>query len=153
MERSIRAIDRIAGLFLAAVAALTFFEAVLRYSLALQIPDWYALACLFQGIAIFWGIASTTHEGKHIVVDALWEMCGPRLRRAIDFVAELVNSAFFGVFAWMLALKVASTYREGEVSTQLGFELWPFQFVAALGIVCAAFLAVSRLWRVLAGRG
>jgi TRAP-type C4-dicarboxylate transport system permease small subunit len=153
MERSIRAIDRIAGLFLAAVAALTFLEAVLRYFAALQIPDWYALACLFQGVAIFWGMASTTYEGKHIVVDALWEMCGAGVRRAIDLVAELVTAAFFAVFAWMLVHKVLSTWREGEVSTQIGFALWPFHLVAGLGIVCAALLAGLRLWRALARRG
>lgn len=153
MNRTVKLIDIIAGAFLGVVALLTFVEAALRYAVALQIPDWYALACLFQAIAIFWGIASTTYDGKHIVVDALWEMCGPRAKRAIDIFAELFTTAFFVVFAWMLAHKVTTTYREGEVSTQLGFEMWPFYLAASLGIVCATLMAGIRLWRIVAGPG
>jgi TRAP-type transport system small permease protein len=142
-------VDRICGLFLAAVAVLTVSEASLRYVLGLQIPDWYVLACLLQGIAIFWGISSTTYQGKHIVVDLLWEMSSPAVRRVLDVVADLITFAFLAAFAIMLIVKVNSTYRSNELSPDLGFVIWPFHLVAALGIASALLLSALRLWQTI----
>jgi TRAP-type transport system small permease protein len=147
VDRFILIVEKVAGAFLGIVAGLTFFEIALRL-VGLQIPDWFILACMFQGIAIFWGIASTTYEGKHIVVDVFWEMSGPAGRRAIDIIATVVTAGFLGVFAWMLLGKVESTYSANQVSNELEFQLWPYHLAAALGIVCAAILAAIRLWRL-----
>ncbi len=148
MDRFILIVEKIAGAFLGIVAALTFFEIAFRL-VGLQIPDWFILACMFQGIAIFWGIASTTYEGKHIAVDVFWEMSGPAGRRIIDIVATVITAGFLGVFAWMLIGKVESTYSANQVSNELEFQLWPFHLAAALGIVCAALLSLIRLWRLI----
>lgn len=149
MDRFILIVEQIAGVFLGVVAALTFFEIVLRYFFGLQIPDSFILACMFQGIAIFWGIASTTYEGKHIVVDMAWEMSGPAGRRIIDIIATVITAGLLGVFAWMLLGKVESTYSSNQVSSEIAFQLWPFHLAAALGIVCAAIMALIRLWRLI----
>jgi TRAP-type C4-dicarboxylate transport system permease small subunit len=149
LDRFILIVEQIAGVFLGVVAALTFFEIVLRYFFGLQIPDSFILACMFQGIAIFWGIASTTYEGKHIVVDMAWEMSGPAGRRIIDIIATVITAGFLGVFAWMLLGKVESTYSSNQVSSEIAFQLWPFHLAAALGIVCAAIMALIRLWRLI----
>ncbi len=147
MDRFISIVDRISGLSLGAVALLTFMEAALRYVLGLQIPDWYSLACLLQGIAIFWGISSTTYEGKHIAVDALWEIGGPAFRRALDIIADVITVLFLGTFAVMLAYKIDSTYDSHQVSPDLGMPLWPFHLVAGLGIASSVALGSIRLWR------
>ena len=152
MDRFILAVEKIAGAFLGVVAALTFASAVLRYVFSAGIPDGFFLACMFQGIAIFWGIASTTYEGKHIAVDVLWEMSGPAWRRVIDIAATMITAAFLIVFAWMLYAKVVSTYEGNQISSELGFEIWPYYLLASLGIACAAVLALIRSWRLAAGR-
>ena len=130
MERFIQGVERAAGLFLAVIAALTFISATGRYLFAWQIPDWFILACLFQGIAIFWGMACTTWSGKHIAVDLLWEWGGPRAKLAIDVFATLVSFAFLA---------------SNQVSPDLAFVLWPFHALAALGVVAGAILALLRL--------
>ncbi len=152
MDRFILIVEKAAGAFLGIVAAITFFSAVLRYVFSTGIPDGFFFACMFQGIAIFWGIASTTYEGKHIVVDILWEMSGPAGRRAIDVVATLITAAFMIVFSWMLYAKVISTYEGNQISSEVGFEIWPYYVLASLGIGCAAILALIRAWRLAAGR-
>lgn len=152
MDRFILAVEKIAGAFLGVVAALTFLEAMLRYLVSSAIPDAFLFACMFQGIAIFWGIASTTYEGKHIAVDIFWEMSGPAWRRAIDIAATLITAAFLIVFTWMLYAKVVSTYEGNQISSELGFQIWPFYLLASLGIACAAILALIRVWRLAVGR-
>jgi TRAP-type transport system small permease protein len=152
LDRFVLIVEKVAGAFLGIVAAITFFSAVLRYVFSTGIPDGFFFACMFQGIAIFWGIASTTYEGKHIAVDVLWEMCGPTWRRIIDFVATLITAAFLIVFAWMLHLKVISTYETHQISSEVGFEIWPYYVLASLGIACAAALSLIRLWRIAVDR-
>lgn len=149
IDRIIAAIDRTAGVFLALVAALTFVVAVLRYVFSTTLPDWFNLACMMQGIAIFWGIASTTYDGRHICVDGLWEMAGPGARRAIDVFADLVTFGFLAMLGWMLIAKVAATEASNELSADLGVPLWPFQALAAAGILAAVLLAAVRAVRAL----
>jgi len=149
IDRLIAAIDQAAGVFLALVAALTFLVAVLRYIFSTTLPDWFNLACMMQGIAIFWGIASTTYDGRHICVDGLWEMAGPRARRAIDAFADVVTFGALATLGWMLVLKVMATEASNELSADLGVPLWPFQAIAAAGILASVLLAAVRAIRTL----
>ncbi|WP_164045324.1 TRAP transporter small permease, partial [Serratia marcescens] len=63
---------------------------MLRYFLAIQIPDAYDFGRMLLGILIFWGIAATSYRGTHITVDLLWSSASPRWQRAIDVFATLV---------------------------------------------------------------
>jgi len=145
MERFIHAVNTAAGLFLGCVALLTFTVALLRYAFSITIPDWFNFACMVQGIAIFWGIASTTHEGRHICVDGVWEISGPKMRRWIDLFADTATLVFLGALGWMLVYKVQSTYQTNQVSADLSWPLWPFHLLASLGIWAGAVLALLRL--------
>jgi TRAP-type C4-dicarboxylate transport system permease small subunit len=107
---------------------------------------------MLQGIAIFWGIASTTYEGRHITVDGVWMVAGPAARRVIDLVADTLTLVFLGALAWMLVYKVQSTYETNQVSADLGVVLWPFHLVASLGIGAAALLGLARLCRTVTRR-
>ena len=64
-------------------------------------------------------------------------------------IATVITAGFLGVFAWMLLGKVESTYSSNQVSSEIAFQLWPFHLAAALGIVCAAIMALIRLWRLI----
>jgi len=144
-----------AGLILV-VALLTACAALFRYLAVAQIPDWYPLACLLQGIAVFWGLAVTTQFQSHITVDILWSMLGSAGRRRLDFVANTVVCAFFAVFAWMVLLKVVGEMGSNLRTNELGLLLWPFHLVAALGIVMAfvlTVLMVLKSWHALVHGG
>ena len=54
---------------------------MLRAFFSMAIPDWFDLSRLMLGIAIFWGIATTSYRDEHIQVDFLWEWVGPRGKR------------------------------------------------------------------------
>jgi TRAP-type C4-dicarboxylate transport system permease small subunit len=143
--------ERAAGLFLAAIVALTFVSVTLRATLNTTIPDWFDLSRLFLGIAIFWGIASTSYRHEHIQVDFVWEWLGPRGRRLVDLFATGVLLAFLAAFAWMLTYKVGSGFSSGEATFDRRTPIWPFHLVAALGIVLATVLVAVRLVRIVRG--
>jgi C4-dicarboxylate transporter, DctQ subunit len=145
--------ERAAGFFLAAIVALTFTSIMLRAFLNTTIPDWFDLSRLFLGIAIFWGIASTSYRDEHIRVDFFWEWVGPRAKWLIDLFATIVLLAFLVAFSWMLVFKVNSGFRSGEATFDVRIPVWPFHMVAALGIFLATVLVAIRLFRIWQGRG
>ncbi len=152
MERFVKvAVDvteKAAGIFLAAIVTLTFVSILLRAFFGFAIPDWFDLSRLTLGIAIFWGIATTSYRDEHIQVDFFWEWVGPRGRWLIDLFATLVLLAFMAAFAWMLTYKVESGFRSNEATFDVRMPVWPFHAIAALGIFLAVLLIVIRLVRL-----
>ena len=144
--------ERAAGIFLAAIVALTFVSIMLRAFFSMAIPDWFDLSRLMLGVAIFWGIATTSYRDEHIQVDFFWEWVGPRGKWLIDLFATIVLFAFMAAFAWMLIYKVDSGFRSGEATFDVRIPIWPFHMVAALGIFLATLLIAIRLVRLWRGR-
>jgi len=147
MNKLIDAIELIAGIFLGVLALITCTEATLRYGFGQRIPDAYVFAIMLQGIAIAWGMATTTYSKTHITVDVLWEMVSPRGKAAIDIFAGLATFVSFAVLSWMVWRKTWQTYEAGEISNDLLMPVWPFMLGCALGLSCAALLALVRLVR------
>lgn len=151
MDRLVATVERAAGTFLAAVAALVFASVVARDLFAFNIPDGFDFSRYLQGIAIFWGLAVASYRNDHILVDVLWEVCGERGRRWIDLFATTVTFVFMAVFAWMLADTLPPTVRAHQVTADTGVLVWPFYLVAALGIAAAAAVTMARLVRLARG--
>jgi TRAP-type C4-dicarboxylate transport system permease small subunit len=150
IDRIIDVTERAAGIFLAAITALTFVSVVLRVW-GLAIPDWYDVSRLMLGVTIFWGIASTCYRNEHIQVDILWEWLGPRGKQVVDLFATLVLFAFLLAFAYMLFFKVQSGFRSGESTFDTRMPVWPFHALAAFGIFLATLLTITRFIRILRG--
>lgn len=152
VDRFIDGIERTAAIFLAAVTAIVFFSIMLRALFSVAIPDWYDFSRLMLGVMIFWGVAGASYHNRHIKVDILWEWAGPQVRRWIDVTAGLILLAFLLAFSWMLIAKVHSGYLSSESTYDLRVHIWPFHFVAALGIFCATALIAIRIVRLMRGK-
>jgi TRAP-type C4-dicarboxylate transport system permease small subunit len=153
LERLIARFELMAGIFIAAVTALTFVSVVLRYVFSWGLPDAFDIARNLLGIVIFWGIALAGYRGDHITVDLLWGALGRRARWAMDIFATLVTLGAMAVFAWMMGGKVLSTWHENVLTFDLHLPVAAFFLVAWLGLVGALPLLLLRLWRIAAGRG
>jgi TRAP-type transport system small permease protein len=150
VERFVSWVERLAGLFLLAVAVLTFSSVLLRYLFASQIPDWFDFSKLLQGIAIFWGIACVCYRNEHIMVDLVWEKSSPAGQRRIDLFATLILLIFLFLMAWMLGEKTWQTAQSTQATSDLRLRIGPFHIVAWLGIVAAVVMTTLRLnavWR------
>jgi TRAP-type C4-dicarboxylate transport system permease small subunit len=148
VDRFIAAVERTAGAFLGLVAAITFAEAVLRYSVAAHIPDGFILGQMLQGIAICWGIATATYADRHVVVDALYTVVTPLWQRIFDVAAYTLNLAFFAAFGFMITFKVYDILKAGERSIDLNLPIWAGYLLASVGIVVTLVLAAARWWQV-----
>ena len=144
MNRILRASENIAALFLLLIALLVTVNVALRYSMSVQVPDWFDVSRLLQAIAIFWGIALTTYRGTHICVDVVWEHMGPRGKRLLDQFATGVTLLFLLPLAWMVWAKVRTTGTQATMDLRLPHVY--FYAFAAVGATAAALLAAKRLW-------
>ncbi len=152
MDRLVRVVERVAGLFLLAVALTTFVTVVLRKGVNVVPPDSFDLARLLLGISICWGIASACYRNGHIVVDLVWELAGRRARRVIDLLATATLLAFMIAFAWMIGDAVLGTRAAGVKTFELHLPVWPFHLLAAIGVLAGAVLTALRLWELARGR-
>jgi TRAP-type C4-dicarboxylate transport system permease small subunit len=147
----VRWIELAAACFLAAVAALIFVSVFLRYLFAFGIPDAYDIGSLLLGVIIFWGIAGASWRGEHITVDLLWGALPAPAQRVMGLFSELVTLACLGVFAWMMATKVASSFNDNVRTFDLRLPVWAFHLLAWLGLAAACLLLAVRVARMLRG--
>jgi TRAP-type transport system small permease protein len=152
LDRAVTSIEKIGGLFLLAVAILTFVMVILRKFFDTAIPDWFDFSRLMQGIAISWGIAAACYRGGHILVDLVWDFSSPKARRRIDIFADICMLVAMTLFAFF-ALRAAIEMRGNNLLTSdLRLPQWGFYLTAAIGIAAAAFMTAVRLRDVLLSR-
>jgi TRAP-type transport system small permease protein len=150
MDRFVSYVERVAGLFLLAIALLTFGSVVLRYFFSAQIPDWFDFSKLLQGIAIFWGIACVCYRNEHIMVDVIWEKSDQSRRRQIDLLATCVLLVFMILMTWMLGAKVLQSVQSTQATSDLRIPIGPFHIAAWLGVLAATITTAMHLinvWR------
>ena len=153
MNSFVKIVERTAGYFVGVLALITFCEAVLRYGFQKHIPDGFVIGQTMQGIAICWGISTATYADRHIRVDILYEIVGPRLRRAFDLAAYTINLLFAALFAAAMTFKVYDILRAGEISSELRIPIWIGYTLASLGIIAALATATIRWIQVVIGHG
>jgi TRAP-type C4-dicarboxylate transport system permease small subunit len=150
VNKFVSIVEKIAGSFLLAIALLTFGSVLLRYVFATQIPDWFDFSKLFQGIAIFWGIACVCFRNEHIMVDLLWEKSNDERKRQIDLAATAILLMFLLLMAWMLGAKVIQSAQSTQATSDLRLPIGPFHVAAWLGVVAAVVTTIFRfinVWR------
>lgn len=152
MNRFVAIVEKTAGYFIGFLAIITFTEAILRYVFNRHIPDGFVLGQTMQGIAIFWGIATATYADRQVTVDILYELVGPRLKRAFDIAAYTINLLFLGLFGYAMTFKVYDILRAGEISAELRVPIWTGYTLASLGVLTAVAMAAIRWWQVVVER-
>ncbi|HSD53699.1 MAG TPA: TRAP transporter small permease [Burkholderiales bacterium] len=151
MDRFIRAVDGIAAAFMFFVAFFTLVAVIGRKFVDWSPPDYFDLARLALGIAIFWGIASACYRNGHILVDILYEAVGPRWKRRLDLAATAILALFMAGLAVMTADAVNGA-RTGNVQTaELHLPMWVFYAVASAGGAAGFVLTCVRLVRLVRG--
>lgn len=148
LDRTIAAIERVSGLFLLAVALLTFVMVILRKFFDAAIPDWYDFSRLLQGLAVLWGIACACHRANHIQVDLIWDRLSRAGQRRLDLFAGVAMLVFLVVFAVMAMRAGIELRAKNLLTSDLRIPQWGFYVIGALGVCAAAWASFVRLRNV-----
>jgi C4-dicarboxylate transporter DctQ subunit len=151
LDRLSTLIERIAGLFLAAITVLVFASAIGRYAFAAPVPDAFDVSRLMLGVAVLWGFASVGYRGAHIKVDLVAEVVPARLCFWLDVIASVVLLLFTATLAWMLLGRVESAYASNEATFDLRLPVWPWLAAIWLGVLASVFTITSRIVLMLLG--
>jgi TRAP-type C4-dicarboxylate transport system permease small subunit len=146
-------VERVGGVVLGGVAALTFASVILRYVANAPIPDSFDFSRLLIGIVILWGLASASFYGEHIQFDLIWNLTGKGGKRIIDLCATTITLAAIAVMTWMLGVTVYDSYVHHGTTSGLAIVLWPFYFAAWLGAAFATLFLIARILRLSLFRG
>ena len=98
-----RIIDRLGIVFaLGIVAAMLILiqEVFLRYVLNAPTIWAHETTIFLSGAAFIYGGLYCTARDRHIRVVLIYDLLGPRLRRAFDVVISIVSAAASSMFAW-----------------------------------------------------
>src|SRR5690606_36386215 len=87
------------------------------------------------GACLMWGYASIGLRGGHISVDAIWELCGARGRKVIDFIAWALLLFFTVLLTSQMFFRLRSAYFSNESTFDLRLPAWPF--IGIIWIGCA----------------
>lgn len=150
-QRVVAAVENTAAALLFVVTVLSFSAVVARYVFNTGIPDAFDGARYLLGAVIFWGIASASHRGDHITMDAVWAISGPRMRWAIDVFANAVVATGLGFLLWKFSIKVVDTWNSNHGTVDLDLPVAAFYALAWVGLVAAFVFAAARLVRIMRG--
>ena len=120
------------------IAAMMFYEVVLRFFFDLPTFWAYELSYMLTGSHFALGIAYVMREGQHIRIDFLYARFSPRVQAAIDLFINLVFLLpTIAWMSWLLAYKAVEALVIGEVSGESEWNpyVWPVYSAIAFGFV------------------
>jgi TRAP-type C4-dicarboxylate transport system permease small subunit len=138
-----------AGLF-TALFIVFLVQIVARFGFNKPLPWTDELAVVLYVWVILWAAAFVVAEREHVMFDLVWNMAGPRTRRAMRVVGHLMLG---GLAAWALPASwdyVRFMSREGTpvLGVPFSWVFLPFVLMLAALVVRSAW----GLWRAFRGR-
>ena len=132
----------IAGCTLVLMMAVTVFDIVAR-SLGFGSIEWVIEASsLSVLIIVFFGLASCTAVGGHILIDLFTRNNAPRVNQIIDAFWLLVMAAILALISWYTMDEAIITHATGERTEVLHLSPLVFTVPSAVGMVVTAIVAL-----------
>lgn len=156
----IRAVDMLAfGLALLAAIALillalnVFVDVLGRAFLKTPLPGTLEMtAQWWMPVLTLLAFAYTERRQEHIKVTILLDALPLRMRQVIEGCFGLVATALLIGLAWYSFKEAMDSYGYGETTSSLPpVAIWPFKFVAVLGVAALAMQSAATTWRYFAG--
>ena len=157
----LRAIDRLAlGLALLAAVALVllalnvFVDVLGRAFLKQPFPGMLEMtAQWWMPTLTLLAFAYTEKRQEHIKVTILLDALPPRMRQLVEGCFGLIATALLVALAWYALAEALESFGYGETtSSRPPVAIWPFKFVAVLGVGALALQSAATSWRYFTGR-
>ncbi len=139
---AIAAIDRslyiLAGIVLACMIVLTFFDVILRN---LGHPITGSMEFIQYGGSIVFGfsIPYGTMLGAQVIVDIITEKLSPRNKRVVEIITRCVGIVMFLFVAYNFFTYGIDVRHTGERTASFKIPYYPFSFALSLSFLMQAF--------------
>jgi TRAP-type C4-dicarboxylate transport system permease small subunit len=126
---------RLAALMLAAIGLMTFGDVFARYFLNLPFSGTVEFTEIFMGLMVFLGVGLTTHQKRHIGVDALTLRLSRRTQAVLDLAMSAIALVMSCILVWQMFGKVAVLMAKGDYTPVYRVPYWPGAFVMSVGCI------------------
>jgi TRAP-type C4-dicarboxylate transport system permease small subunit len=146
IESKINLMSRVLGItaicVLVVMMLFTVLNVVMRAFFNSPIPGDVELIEVGMVCVSFLGLAWCAVKGMHIRVDLVVTFLPKRIQNIIDSFGYLIGLGIFILLAWRSFLEGVSNRGLHNLSATLGFPIFPFYWVTALGyaVLCLAVL-------------
>jgi TRAP-type transport system small permease protein len=151
---SIANIDRslyvIAGVVLACMIVLTFFDVILRN---FGHPITGSMEFIQYGGAIVFGfsIPYGTMLGAQVIVDVITEKLSPKKKRVINVITRCIGILIFLFIAYNFSLYGLDAKRTGERTASFKIPYYPFAFALSFSFLLQSFTILCDLIKTVKG--
>ena len=124
---------RIAAVFLAAIAALTFCDVFARYFFSKAFTFTVEATEFGMALMVFLAVGLVTHDSGHIVVDFVTLRLSRRAHAVLALITNALSLAFLIIMVWRLWLQAAFLLSKGDVTPIWRAPYWLIAYVVAIG--------------------
>ncbi|MCE9659913.1 MAG: TRAP transporter small permease [Burkholderiales bacterium] len=123
--------------------AITAVDVAGRYVLNMPLKGGFEMTELLLAALIYCGLPLVSRRREHIVIDTFDPLYPPRLKRALDIVAEVICAATLSGLGYLIFVRAVRVAQYGDTTTVLKLPLAPIVYLMGVMIVVAALIHVS----------
>ena len=146
-----RGLHYIAGALIITVMAFTVYNVVGRWLFGAPLRGTVELTELAMIGIVYLGLAYAQHQNSHIAVDLLYLRLGRRARLGLDIFATTLSMVVLALVAWRLYDYGAVLEAGGRTTASRSIPLYPFAYVAIIGVVAFMLAYATTLVQHLRG--
>ncbi|MEE2999793.1 MAG: TRAP transporter small permease [Pseudomonadota bacterium] len=142
----------LAGIVLAFMMILTFFDVVGRSLFNSPIIGSVEILTLAMGLLIYLGIGQTTIQGSHVRVDVLTRLLPEKVRNSLDVIVHILGLLLSALVFWRLCVLAIEQTFELNTTQNLGLPVWLiailmsiFSFSLVTGMTVQLYYSITRL--------
>jgi TRAP-type transport system small permease protein len=147
--RVIRAVSKglhyVAGALIAALMLFTVYNILGRWLFGAPLRGTVELTQLVMIGVVYLGLAYAQHHDDHISVDLLYQRARPRARAVLDAFSAVLSVVILALIAWQLYQFGAVLEAGGRTTAARRIPLYPFAYVAIVGILAFLLALVSSM--------
>lgn len=130
-------------LALAVMGSVTVADVALKYLFSRPIAGAYDLVESLLPVVVFNGLPATLLRRQNIAIDLVDNMAGPRGRRLLVGLADLVMLAILGLIAWAMVAPALQSLDYGDRKLELGLPVWVVWAGAMVGMAGSLLAALA----------
>ena len=131
------------GVVLFLMMAITAVDVTGRYLLNKPLPGGFEMTELLLAALIYCGLPLVSWRREHIVIDTFDHLYPPRLKRALDIIAEVICAATLSGVGYLIFRRAARVAEYGDTTNVLKLPLAPIVYLMGAMIVVAALIHIS----------
>jgi TRAP-type C4-dicarboxylate transport system permease small subunit len=125
---------------------ITAVDVVGRYVFNAPLAGAFEITEMMLAALIYCGLPLVSQRREHIVIDTFDSLMSPRVKRALDMLAEVVCSLVLGGIGWLIFRRAARVADYGDTTNVLRLPLAPVAYLMGTMIIIACLIHLSLIF-------